>query len=101
MNRLTKRSADIRFAVKHLDVEVVPVMVVPWPREVLVPVEMEEADKNGVRVLGNEDLAQILSMALSHRPLREIAHHIVPEAPKPPRRRGGFMLLEDRNPLAE
>ena len=100
MNRLTKRSADIRFATKHLNVEVVPVMVVPWPRETLVPVEMEEAEKNGVRVLGNEDLEQLLSMALAHRPLREIAHFILPEAPKP-RRRGGLVLLEDRNPLAD
>jgi hypothetical protein len=100
MNRLTKRSADIRLAVKHLNVDVAAVMVVPWPRETLVPVEMAEAEKNSVRVLGNEDLEQLLAMALAHRSLRSIAHFIIPEAPKP-RRRGGLTLLEDRNPLAD
>jgi hypothetical protein len=99
MNRLTKRSADIRFAVKHLDVEVVPLMVVPWPRETLVPVELEEAVKNGVQVLGNEDLAHLLSMALSHTPREQIANYLVPEPPKP--RRKGLSQLVERNPLAD
>jgi hypothetical protein len=96
LNRLTKRSSDVRYAVKNLDVEVVPLMVVPWPRETLVPVELEEAEKNGVRVLSNEDLSELLSMALAHRSLREVAHYLVPEPPTPPR-----TSFSERNPLAD
>lgn len=99
MNRLTKRTADVRFAVKHLNVDVTPIMVVPWPRETLVPVELHEAGQNGVRVLCNEDLAELLSMALARKPLSAIANYIVPEPPRPGR--GLSALLRERNPLAD
>ena len=99
MNRLTKRAATLRLALKDANAEVIPVMVVPAPRETLVPVEVEEAEKNGVRILCKEDLAELLTMALAHTPIRKIAHYIVPEPPKP--RTGRFLLPGERNPLVD
>lgn len=48
MNRLTKRAANLRVAQREHEATVVPVIVVPWAGERLAPVELEEAEKNGV-----------------------------------------------------
>lgn len=97
MNRLTKRAANVRLALQPVDAEVIPVMIVPWPRVTLVPVEVEEAATNGVRILCREDIAHLLEMAMAGTPLREIADFIVPE----PREEGGrgYASLTPRNPL--
>jgi hypothetical protein len=73
-------------------------MVVPWPRETLVPVEVEEAEKNGVRILCREDLEELLALALAGASVRKIARFIIPE-----RTQGGpvrYVSATDRNPLA-
>lgn len=98
MNRLTKRAANLRLALEPVNAEVVPVMVVPWPRATLVPVEVEEAALNGVRILCHEDLAHLLSMALAGTPVRQIAAFIVPEPPRASDHR--YPRLAHRNPLA-
>lgn len=95
MNRLTKRASNLRLALEPVNAEVVPVMVVPWPRATLVPVEVEEAVQNGVRILCQEDLALLLSMAQAGTPVRRIADYIVPEPPKP----AGPAYPRHRNPL--
>lgn len=99
MNRLTKRSADLRYALKDVGASVLPLMIVPSPRETLVPVELEGAEKNGVRVLCREDLEAIYNMAMSHSPTRQIVSYITREPEQPTSRE--IRLYVERNPLAE
>jgi hypothetical protein len=80
LNRLAKRTANVRLALKETGAQIIPVMIVPWARETLVPVEMEEAERNGVVVLAHEDLADLLQMAMRRESPRQVAHRIVPEA---------------------